>query len=119
MSFLPYVIMQTDGRERSCDIYSRLLSDRIIFLKEEVSEHSAGLVIAQMLYLEAQDPGKDIQFYINPAAVYRQVLRSMIPCSILPVMYPPFAWDWPPVSVRFCWPEAAGGNGWRFRMLKL
>ncbi len=62
MSFLPYVIMQTDG---SCDIYSRLLSDRIIFLKEEVSEHSAGLVIAQMLYLEAQDPGKDIQFYIN------------------------------------------------------
>lgn len=65
MSFLPYVIMQTDGRERSCDIYSRLLSDRIIFLKEEVSEHSAGLVIAQMLYLEAQDPGKDIQFYIN------------------------------------------------------
>lgn len=65
MSFLPYVISQTDKGERSCDIYSRLLSDRIVFLGGEVSDHSAGLVIAQMLYLEAQDPQKDIQFYIN------------------------------------------------------
>lgn len=65
MSFVPYVVEQTGRGERSYDIYSRLLSDRIIFLGEEVSDHSAGLIIAQMLFLEAQDPGKDIQFYIN------------------------------------------------------
>ncbi len=65
MSFIPYVITQIGGGERSCDIYSRLLSDRIIFLNEEVSDSSASLIIAQMLFLEAQDPGKDIQFYIN------------------------------------------------------
>lgn len=65
MSFVPYVVEQTGRGERSYDIYSRLLSDRIIFLGEEVSDHSAGLIIAQMLFLEAQDPEKDIQFYIN------------------------------------------------------
>jgi Protease subunit of ATP-dependent Clp proteases len=65
MSFIPYVITQIGGGERSCDIYSRLLSDRIIFLNEEVSDSSASLIIAQMLFLEAQDSGKDIQFYIN------------------------------------------------------
>lgn len=65
MSFIPYVVEQTGRGERSYDIYSRLLSDRIIFLGEEVSDHSAGVIIAQMLFLEAQDPGKDIQFYIN------------------------------------------------------
>lgn len=65
MSFIPYVVEQTSMGERSYDIYSRLLSDRIIFLGEEVSDTSAGLIIAQMLFLEAQDPEKDIQFYIN------------------------------------------------------
>lgn len=65
MSFIPYVIEQTGRGERSYDIYSRLLSDRIIFLGEEVSDNSAGIVIAQMLFLEAQDPEKDIQLYIN------------------------------------------------------
>lgn len=65
MSFIPYVVEQTSRGERSYDIYSRLLSDRIIFLGEEVSDTSAGLIIAQMLFLEAQDPEKDIQFYIN------------------------------------------------------
>ncbi len=65
MSFLPYVIEQTGRGERSMDIYSRLLLDRIIILGEEVSDHSAGLLIAQMLFLESQDPDKDIQFYIN------------------------------------------------------
>ncbi len=65
MSVVPYVVEQTGRGERSYDIYSRLLSDRIIFLGEEVSEHSAGVIIAQMLFLEAQDPQKDIQFYIN------------------------------------------------------
>lgn len=65
MSTIPYVIEQTSRGERSYDIFSRLLSDRIIFLGEEVSDVSASLVIAQMLFLEAQDPKKDIQLYIN------------------------------------------------------
>lgn len=65
MSTIPYVIEQTGKVERSYDIYSRLLADRIIFLGEEVSDVSASLVIAQMLFLEAQNPEKDIQLYIN------------------------------------------------------
>lgn len=65
MSMVPYVVEQTSRGERSYDIFSRLLSERIVFLGEEVSDTSAGLVIAQMLFLEAQDPQKDIQFYIN------------------------------------------------------
>lgn len=65
MSTIPYVIEQTSRGERSYDIFSRLLSDRIIFLGEEVTDASAGLIIAQMLFLEAQDPDKDIQLYIN------------------------------------------------------
>ncbi|WP_075720870.1 ATP-dependent Clp endopeptidase proteolytic subunit ClpP [Roseburia sp. 499] len=65
MSTIPYVIEQTSHGERSYDIFSRLLSDRIIFLGEEVNDASASLVIAQMLFLEAQDPEKDIQLYIN------------------------------------------------------
>lgn len=65
MSTIPYVIEQTSRGERSHDIFSRLLSDRIVFLGEEVSDMSASLIIAQMLFLEAQDPEKDIQLYIN------------------------------------------------------
>lgn len=65
MSLIPYVVEQTGRGERSYDIYSRLLSDRIIFLGEEVSDTSANLVVAQMLFLEAQDPEKDIRLYIN------------------------------------------------------
>ena len=65
MSTIPYVIEQTSRGERSYDIFSRLLSDRIVFLGEEISDVSASLIIAQMLFLESQDPGKDIQLYIN------------------------------------------------------
>ena len=65
MSLVPYVIEQNSRGERSYDIYSRLLKDRIIFLGEEVTDVSANLVVAQMLFLEAEDPGKDIHFYIN------------------------------------------------------
>ena len=65
MSSIPYVIEQTSRGERSYDIFSRLLADRIIFLGEEVSSASAQLIVAQLLFLEAQDPGKDIQLYIN------------------------------------------------------
>mgnify|MGYP003226322456 CR=1 FL=1 len=65
MSFVPYVIEQTSRGERSYDIYSRLLNDRIIFLGEEVNDVSANLIVAQLLFLESEDPGKDIHMYIN------------------------------------------------------
>ncbi|MGN0361573.1 MAG: ATP-dependent Clp endopeptidase proteolytic subunit ClpP [Bilifractor sp.] len=65
MPLVPYVIEQTGRGERSYDIYSRLLKDRIIFLGEEVTDVSANLIVAQMLFLESEDPGKDIHLYIN------------------------------------------------------
>ena len=65
MSLIPYVVELTNRGERSYDIFSRLLNDRIIFLGEEVNDTSASIVVAQLLYLEAQDPDKDIQMYIN------------------------------------------------------
>ena len=67
MSLVPYVIEQTSRGERSYDIYSRLLKERIIFLGEEVNDVSASVVVAQLLVLEADDPEKDIQLYINSA----------------------------------------------------
>ena len=65
MSFVPYVVEQTSKGERSYDIYSRLLKDRIIFLGDEVNDTTASLVVAQLLFLEAEDPKKDIHLYIN------------------------------------------------------
>ena len=65
MSLVPYVIESTSRGERSYDIYSRLLKERIIFLGEEVNETTASLIVAQLLFLESEDPGKDIQLYIN------------------------------------------------------
>lgn len=69
MSLVPYVIEQTSRGERSYDIYSRLLKERIIFLGEEVNDVSASLIVAQLLFLEAEDPGKDINLYINSPGV--------------------------------------------------
>ena len=84
MSLVPYVVEQTNRGERSYDIFSRLLNDRIIFLGEEVNDTTASLVVAQLLYLEAQDPDKDIQMYINSPGgsvtagmVFRGVLRIL------------------------------------------
>ena len=65
MSLVPYVVEQTNRGERSYDIFSRLLNDRIVFLGEEVNDTTASLVVARLLYLEAQGPDKDIQMYIN------------------------------------------------------
>ena len=65
MSLVPYVVEQTSRGERSYDIFSRLLNDRIVMLSEEVNDTTASLIVAQLLYLEAQDPDKDIQLYIN------------------------------------------------------
>ncbi len=64
-TLIPYVVEQTSRGERSYDIYSRLLNDRIVFLNGEVNEASSSVIVAELLYLEAQDPDKDIQFYIN------------------------------------------------------
>ena len=65
MNLIPYVVEQTGQGERTYDIYSRLLLDRIIFIDEEITEHTASVVVAQLLFLEAQDPDKDINIYIN------------------------------------------------------
>ena len=65
MALIPYVVEQTSRGERSYDIYSRLLKDRIIFLSEEVNDVTASLIVAQLLFLEGEDPEKDISFYIN------------------------------------------------------
>ena len=65
MSLVPYVVEQTSRGERSYEMFFRLLNDRIVFLSEEVNDTTASLIVAQLLYLEAQDPDKDIQFYIN------------------------------------------------------
>ena len=71
MSLVPMVIEQTGRGERSFDIYSRLLNDRIVMLCEEVNDTTASLVVAQLLYLEAQDPDKDISLYINSPELYQ------------------------------------------------
>merc|ERR1711879_64581 len=68
-SYVPYVIEQTSKGERSYDIYSRLLKDRIIFLSGEVDDHTANLIVAQLLFLEAEDPDKDISIYVNSPGV--------------------------------------------------
>ena len=65
MTLIPYVVEQTGGGERSYDIYSRLLKDRIIFIDQEIDDHLASVVVAQLLFLEAEDPEKDINIYIN------------------------------------------------------
>ena len=65
MNYVPYVVEQTGQGERTYDIYSRLLIDRIIFIDDEITEHTASVVVAQLLFLEAQDPEKDINIYIN------------------------------------------------------
>ena len=65
MNYVPYVVEQTGQGERTYDIYSRLLIDRIIFIDEEITQHTASIVVAELLFLEAQDPDKDINIYIN------------------------------------------------------
>lgn len=92
MSAIPYVIEQTSRGERSYDIFSRLLSDRIIFLGEEISDVSASLVIAQMLFLEAQDSEKDIQLLLIVLVVLLPLaLLFMTRCNILNVMCQQYA----------------------------
>ena len=96
MALVPYVIEQSSRGERSYDIFSRLLNDRIIVLSDEVNDATASLVVAQLLYLEGQDPEKDISLYINSPD-----LPYMILCSILSVTYRQSAWVWLPAWEHF------------------
>lgn len=83
MALIPYVVEQTGGGERTYDIYSRLLKDRIIFIGEEIDDHLASLVVAQLLFLEAEDPDKDINIYINsPGGSVTAGLAILTPSGI-------------------------------------
>lgn len=114
MGTIPYVVEQTGRGERSYDIFSRLLSDRIIFLGEEVTDASASSVIAQLLFLEAQDPGRDIQLYINSPggsvtagfAVYDTM--QYIRCDVSTICI-----GLRRASARFCWRAAQKASGSR------
>ena len=100
MSLVPYVIEQTSRGERSYDIYSRLLKERIIFLGEEVNDVSASVIVAQLLFLEADDPDKDIQLYINSPggsvtaglAIYDTMQYIKCDVSTVCIGIPAFRW---------------------------
>ena len=116
MSLVPYVIEQTSHGERSYDIYSRLLKDRIIILGEEVNDVTASLVVSQMLFLEAEDPDKDINLYIMSRAVpLPRAWPSTIPCSLSSVTCPPSVWAWQPAWALSCWPAEQRASVSRFR----
>lgn len=87
-SLVPYVVEQTGHGERSYDIFSRLLKDRIIFLSDEVNDATASLVVAQLLFLDSEDPDKDINLYINsPGGSVTAGMQFMILCSIQKRMF--------------------------------
>jgi len=106
MSLVPMVVEQSNRGERSYDIYSRLLKDRIIFLGEEVNDVTASLVVAQLLFLAAEDPDKDINLYINSPGGSVTAWQFMIPCSISSLMYPPSVSAWRQVWAHFFWQAA-------------
>ena len=111
MSLVPYVIEQTNRGERSYDIFSRLLNDRIVMLTDEVNNTTASLVVAQLLYLEGQDPTKDIHLYINsPGGSVTAGMSILIPCNTLNVMFLPFVWVWLPAWVRSYWQPVQKAN---------
>ena len=105
MSLVPSVIETTSKGERSYDLFSRLLKDRIIFLGEEVNDETARLAVAQLLFLEAEDPAKDISFYINSPGGSITVWPFTIRCVISGAMYRRSVSDLQPASAHFCWPE--------------
>ena len=99
MPLVPMVIEQTNRGERSYDIYSRLLKDRIVFLGGEITDDTANLVVAQMLFLEMEDPDSDISLYINsPGGSW----LSMTPCATSGPSCGPYASAWRPAWARSC-----------------
>ena len=117
---IPYVIEKTSSGERSYDIYSRLLQDRIIMLSNEVNDDVASLVVSQMLFLESQDPAKDIQLYINSPggsvsagfAIYDTM--NYVKCDVSTICM-----DWPPAWALFYWQAVQKASGLPCQMLKL
>ena len=103
MPLVPMVIEQTNRGERSYDIYSRLLKDRIVFLGGEITDDTANLVVAQMLFLEMEDPDSDISLYINsPGGSVTAAWRFLIPCSISNRRCVPSVSAWPPAWALSC-----------------
>ncbi len=103
MALVPMVIEQTSRGERSFDIYSRLLKERVIFLTGQVEDHMANLIVAQMLFLEAENPEKDIYLYINsPGGVITAGMSIMTPCSSSSRMSAPSVWGRPLLWARSC-----------------
>lgn len=95
MSYIPMVVEQSNRGERAYDIYSRLLKDRIIFLGTEVNDVVANSIIAQMLFLAAEDPEKDIHLYVNsPGGSITAGMAILIQCSTLNRTFPPSVWVW-------------------------
>lgn len=119
MSLVPYVIEQTSRGERSYDIYSRLLKERIIFLGEEVNDVTASLVVAQLLFLESEDPDKDVHLYINspggsiPAGMAIYDTMKFIKCDVSTICIG-MRQAWEP----FCWQAARKAREWPSRMRK-
>lgn len=119
MSLVPYVVEQTSRGERSYDIFSRLLNDRIIILSEDVNSASASIVVAELLFLEAQDPDKDIQFYINSPggsitdgmAIYDTM--RYIKCDVSTSVS-----VWQPLWRLFFWLPVQKGSGLHFPIRK-
>ena len=120
MSLVPYVIEQTSRGERSYDIYSRLLKDRIIFLGEEVNETTASLVVAQLLFLEAEDPDKDIHLYINsPGGSVTAGMAIYDTMQYSNAMLVPFVLVWPQVWVLSYYQVVQKERDLLFQTLKL
>ena len=106
MNYVPMVVEQSGRGERAYDIYSRLLKDRIIFLGGPIDDNVANVVIAQLLFLESEDPDKDIHLYINsPGGVVTAGLAIMILCSILSQMYLQFVLDKLLAWVLYYWQQ--------------
>ena len=119
MSLVPYVIEQTSRGERSYDIYSRLLKERIIFLGEEVNDVSASVVVAQLLFLEADDPDKDIQLYINREDQLPPEWRFMTRCSISSAMCLLYVSAWLQAWGHSCFPVVRKARDLHCRMQRL
>ena len=98
MNYVPIVVEQSNRGERSYDIYSRLLKDRIVFVTGEIDDTMANLVIAQLLFLESEDPDKDIHLYINSPG--GSVSAGL---AIYDTMFPQSAWAWPPAWHPYFW----------------
>jgi len=109
---IPMVIEQTGRGERSYDIYSRLLKDRIVFIGQEIDDHVANIVIAQLLFLESEDPDKDIYLYINsPGGIVTAGMAIYDTMQYIKPRSRRSVWDRRPAWPPYCWPQEKRGKG--------